>query len=291
MICENEWPDKNLESFKRPTIFDIAKANGYRTILINIQGDLPDLVFREIDMKKADEVYLSDEAFNFYTDDADSNAACFLNKRLTQEKGLFIFLEKRGAHTPYQKRYPINEPEHNIFRPSLEAGELYEVPKRRKIINSYKNTLRYNIDNFFKNLLGDAPKKLRDCTIIYTSDHGQSFMEYGQLESHSTYYLEQAIVPFLIFSTDSWVLENLIRPESIPFTLHHMNITPTIQSILCKDLNNISGEYSSLVSAKTFRRPPLVYTIAGVPWNCELSGPISTDKNGKIILPVDKYIY
>ena len=116
-------------------------------------------------------------------------------------------------------------------------------------------------------------------------------MEDGQINSHGTGLFEQTIVPFLIFSTDSWVLENLKRPNEIPFTLHHMNIAPTIQSILCKDLNYHSGDYSSLVSVEDFKKPPLVYISKGTTWDGEISSPVSVDENGKIILPVEKYMY
>ena len=70
-----------------------------------------------------------------------------------------------------------------------------------------------------------------------------------------------------------------------------MNIAPTIQSILCQDLEYVSGEYSSLVSTKEFHKPPLIYISRGDPWDCELSKPVSINEDGKIILPVEKYLY
>ena len=290
MTALNRLPDTDMDEFKKPTIFDIAKANNYKTILINIQGDLPDGTFRAPDMSKADEIYLSGNDFEKVTGDGDMDAAAFLHKRLLEENRLFIFIEKQGAHVPYQKRYPAGEAQHNIFKPSLEPDEWYSVQKRSKIINSYKNAVRYNIDGFFAQLFGDDITSLKNCTIIYTSDHGQSFMEYGQPESHGTTYLEQAIVPFMVFSTDSWVLENLKRPAEIPYTLHHMNIAPTLRAILCRDSEYDSGMYSSLLS-KEFRKPKLSYIMRGSPIDCELSPEISSDTNGKIILPLDKYMY
>ena len=290
MTALERIPDQNLDEFKKPTIFDAAKANHYRTILINIQGDLPDGIFREQDMKKDDEVYLSGSDFRDVAGNGDMNAAAFLHKRLAEETGLFVFLEKLGAHVPYQKRYPASDSKHNIYTPCLEIDEWYSVPKRREIINSYKNVLRFNIDGFFRHLLGDDPLSLKDCTILYTSDHGQSFMEYGQLESHSTTYLEQALVPFFVFSTDSWVLDRLKRPQDLKCPLHHMNITPTLRALLCKDEDYDSGGYSSLVSGK-FRKPELKYIMRGSPAECEVSENIPTDSEERIILPTEKYMY
>ena len=292
MTALTRLPDSELAEYRNPDIIGIAKANGYKTILMNVQGDLPDMVFRASDVEEADEVYLKDSEFVSQTDNrVDIRAADFLHKRLAEEHGLFIFLEKIGAHVPYQKRYPVNEPEHDIFKPSLAPDEFYSVSKRRRIINSYKNALRYNIDGFFAHLLGENPLSLKDCTILYTSDHGQSFMEYGQLESHGTTYLEQALVPFLIFSTDPWVLEHLKKPPEIPFTLHHMNIIPTLRALLCRDEGYDPGVYSSLVHNGEFRKPELRYITRGSPADCELSGIISADTDGKIILPLDKYMY
>ena len=292
MTALTNIPSEKQEEYKNPTILDIAKANGYKTILMNVQGDLPDMVFRAADVEEADENYLNGSEFVSLTDNRiDFKAADFLRKRLTEEHGLFIFLEKIGTHVPYQKRYPVDDPAQNIFEPCLQLDEFYSVPKRMQIINSYKNALRYNIDGFFAHLFGENPMSFKDCTIIYTSDHGQSFMEYGQLESHSTTYLEQTLVPFLIFSTDEWVLGRLRKPSDVSCTLHHLNIVPTLRSVLCRDEDYDSGVYSSLVYSGEFRKPELRYILRGAPSNCELSDVISSDSDGKIILPTEKYMY
>ncbi|MBR0149780.1 MAG: sulfatase-like hydrolase/transferase [Synergistaceae bacterium] len=286
-------PDKELQAFKNPTIFDMAKASGYRTILINVQGDFPDLFFRGSDMSRVDEVYLNEGEFDAQTNYmADFNAASFIRGRLEKEKGLFIFLEKMGTHVPYEKRYPRDDPANQIFTPKLSDGEFYALDKRRKVINSYKNALRYNLDGFFSRLFGNDPTSLKDCTIIYTSDHGQSLMEHEYLlYSHTTGEFEQALVPFIIFSTDSFTLENLIRPEKISGTLSHLNIYPTICALLRRDVNYSSDIYSSVISRQGWKNPPLIYFMKGALWDGEASAPASTDNDGKIILPKEKYMY
>ena len=286
-------PDKELQTFRNPTVFDIAKANGYRTILINVQGDFPDIVLRESDMKRIDEVYLASGDFDGYRNyNADMNAAGFIRKRLNSEKGLFIFLEKVGAHILYENRYPGEETEHQIFMPKMRKNDfsLYDR-KRIEVVNSYKNCLCYNIDRFFKALFGENPLMLENCTIIYTSDHGESLMEYNQTDSHGTGYFEQALVPFLIFSSNKWVLDNLLRPDEIHGSLTHLNIPPTISAIISRDLNYSSGAYNSLVSVESWNNPPLVYLKHGALWDGQISEPVSADSNGKIILRREKYLY
>ena len=60
MTGQSSIPDNELQTLKNPTIFDLAKANGYRTVLINVQGDFPDWGFRRPDMDRVDEVYLEE---------------------------------------------------------------------------------------------------------------------------------------------------------------------------------------------------------------------------------------
>lgn len=284
----NQIPDEKFRAFSNPTLFDIAKANGYRTVMIALQAGYPDFIIRQSDLNRVDEMYIPKMGWNDFN--IDFTEADKLRKLLIENKGLFIYLIKIGVHSPYQIRYPADN-EHKIFTPALDLYEQVELSKRQKVVNTYKNAIHYNIDGFFKHLLGDNPKELKDCTIIYTSDHADCLFEYGVCGHFANALIEQNIVPFLIFSTDSWVLENLKRPDEIPFTLHHMNIAPTIQSILCKDLNYHSGDYSSLVSVEDFKKPPLVYISKGTVWDGEISSPVSVDENGKIILPVEKYMY
>ena len=111
------------------------------------------------------------------------------------------------------------------------------------------------------------------------------------LESHGWKWLEQALVPFLIFSTDHWTLEHLRRPADVPGTLSQMNIFPTLCSILCRDLEREPGRYGSLVSDRAWERPELLYIGRGTPWNGDVFTPELVDADGRIILPTELYIY
>lgn len=283
-------PDKDLQVFRNPLMFDIAKANGYRTINLNVQGDFPDFYIRPYDLANVDESY-SHQSFGVhrstnYSED-DFNAAEFLHERLLNDTGLFVFVEKMGTHLPYERAYPGEEPVNQIFMPKINSkGYNYTADNRVELVNSYKNAVRYNLDGFFSRLFGENPLLLRNCTIIYTSDHGQSLIEYGSLASHGGDALEVALVPFVVFSTDDYVRENLITPSKISGTLNHCNIYPTIRSILCEDLEYKSGDYHSLVSVLKWENPPLIYG-----YGDSSKRPQSSDINGKLILPVNKYLY
>ena len=98
-------------------------------------------------------------------------------------------------------------------------------------------------------------------------------------------------MPFVIFSTDAWVLENLKKPGDIAGTLSHLNIDPTLYSVMCRKTDYSSGDYGSLVSRQDWRKPPLVYLKSGTVWDGEASQPVPSDEAGRIILPLEKYMY
>lgn len=76
------------------------------------------------------------------------------------------------------------------YRPTLPRGQFTEIAHTGdhtgyeggrndwvEYRNAYRNTLRSNVGEFFKNLLSHG--KLDATTIIYTSDHGQNLHERG----------------------------------------------------------------------------------------------------------------
>ncbi|MDR2174955.1 MAG: sulfatase-like hydrolase/transferase [Synergistaceae bacterium] len=281
-------PDEDFSSQRNPTVFQVAKANGYKTVLIDLQGMFPYSVIRKSDMGYVDEVYLKWSVFSSDPKKADIAAAAQLRKRMNEEKGLFIVLLKWGVHVHYEARYPGSEAEHQHFLPKLEEEERHSSEKRLQIVNSYKNALRYNVDGFFSALLGSDLRSLKNTTILWTSDHGQSLQEDGQLEPHSSSYIEQALVPFVMFSTNRWVLDNLKRPKDIEFTLSHMNIYPSLCSIMEKKTNVINGEYTSLFYTGEPILPPLCY-VYGSLWNGIVAHP--DVENNKLKLREEKYLY
>jgi glucan phosphoethanolaminetransferase (alkaline phosphatase superfamily) len=281
-------PDEDFSSQRNPTLFQLARARGYKTALADLQEAFPYVVFRESDMECVDEAHLKWRDFSSDPQKADIAAATWARKRMSEEKGLFIVLLKWGVHVHYEARYPGSLPEHRHFLPKLEAGERHSPEKRREIVNSYKNALRYNVDGFFSALLGEDPRSLEDTTILWTSDHGQSLQEDGQLEPHGSRYLEQALTPFMLFSTNRWVLEHLKRPKDIAFTLSHMNIYPTVRSIMEKKTDIVSGEYASLFYTREAAPPPLRYMYGSL-WDGPVASPDAP--NGKLELREEKYLY
>jgi glucan phosphoethanolaminetransferase (alkaline phosphatase superfamily) len=53
---------------------------------------------------------------------------------------------------------------------------------REKLVNTYDNGIRFEVDEFFRVLVSDTTN--RNYVILYTSDHGQTLAEHGQVYTH-----------------------------------------------------------------------------------------------------------
>ena len=69
----------------------------------------------------------------------------------------FVYVNKWGAHFPFAGNYPR---ESAIFVPDMDEGEAIGA-SRERLVNSYKNSMRYNVDGFFRELLQRRPPRRR----------------------------------------------------------------------------------------------------------------------------------
>ena len=206
-----------------PTIFQYAKAAGYRTWLIDGQmmeywGGVPDdlnyideyVSLAEIDSPNRVEDWqrqgaaVTDE--NSRTDgmkqwDIDVKIAKIVRDIYSSAKGNFIFVYKRGVHFPYEKNYPD---EQAAWQPIYRFRGQYEVPgddSFQGIVNSYDNALRYGTDMFFRQLGGDFAKLENGTVVLYTSDHGESFYLNGRA-GHGGDSPGEANIPLFVLGID-----------------------------------------------------------------------------------------
>ena len=284
----HDFPDNKLMSLKNPTVFQIAKANNYRTFAIDLQGAMPNVIIRNQDLNYIDELKTNWTEFSRETKTADIFAAKYLRDLLAHEKGLFVVLCKWGAHTPYEMRYPNDEAQYQNYLPKLKLTEAHSPSNRRKIVNSYKNAVRFNIDGFFSALFADDPDFITNTTIIWVSDHGEMFQEHGVMGPHASPYLESALIPFVIFSTNPWVQENLKKPEAISCTVSQQNIFPTLLSIFEKRTNLSNGNFQSLIWQGDWQNENLFF-VDGALWHETVLTPEM--QNSRIILDTANYMY
>lgn len=230
----------------RPSIFQYAKAMGYRTVLFDGQmmdywgGTKDDLNYiDEFDslavIDRPDRVEDWQSAGNKITDESerseglkqweiDEHIAAMVNRIFTTSTGNFIFIYKRGCHFPYEKNFP---PSQTIWQPIYHFHEQYEIPpadKLQAVVNSYDNSLKYNLDEFFKKLAPDYSNLPNNTVIIYTGDHGESFYENGRA-GHGGSTVGEAAVPLFILGSPHAAVDT-------GFKASHHNIFATLLDMM-----------------------------------------------------------
>lgn len=185
------------ENNSRPNIFQYAKAMNYKTYLLdgqmkNYWGGIPDdlkyidrlVTLKDIDERVVEDWEVGDEVKHEIVNDGrlqvweiDDRLAKMVNEIFSGSTGNFIFVYKRGNHFPYEKNYPADE---TFYKPVYLFSKQYEIPpveSQQEIINSYDNSIRYNTDRFFRNLAADYAALPNNTIIVYTGDHGESFLK------------------------------------------------------------------------------------------------------------------
>jgi arylsulfatase A-like enzyme len=223
----------------RFTLFDVLKANGYRTAIFS-SDDIHWGNYRENIFKTG-----VDSLFdvNFY-DGAPividrSDRDYMLDDKVTLDYagrwigGLrgsdpyFMYLMLESNHVPYN--FDPNLP--GVFRPYYEASEgrgaLRDMFARTgDIVNRYDNSILYLDSRLGAFLSGLADGGLlNDTIIVFTSDHGEAFSEHGASGHFSSAYDEQTRVPFII------VAPGLRGPRELGLG-QHADVMPTILGLL-----------------------------------------------------------
>jgi lipid A ethanolaminephosphotransferase len=156
------------------------------------------------------------------------------SKALKGSEKNFIFIVKHGSHFQWEDSYPKEE---KYFLPTLESSDALSLKSKAKALNSYLNSVKYNVDLFFKHFLKEIDFFSRDDSlIIYTADHGQSILEEGRTSTHcdsTTPPLSQGIVPLLLFTSEK---DSILRDIDFKVnSYNHYQIFPTIQKLMGYD--------------------------------------------------------
>ena len=228
----NDFPDKKNRALKQADIFQYAKNAGYKTHYISGQGLGSSLqnYMTKYDLKDIDDFAQSD-AYYRDIEMPERHVVLATRKALANDDKNFIFIVKEGSHFHWEESYPKEE---RYFSPTLEATDALSLELKKRAINSYLNSLKYNVDLFFKVFLKNIDFFSRDDTlIIYTSDHGQSILEEGRTSTHcdsTNPPLTQGIVPLLLFVPDN---DKVFRNSHLKVNCYsHYQIFPTIQKLM-----------------------------------------------------------
>jgi glucan phosphoethanolaminetransferase (alkaline phosphatase superfamily) len=233
----NAFPDDAFRTARNPTLFDYAKKMGYETIYIDINnGYLSPLMkaaggspVRSLDR------WMSDQSFGDRHVDLettkDLGIARFLSNLLNERGGYFIVVNKKGLHFHYRNRYPDDEAS-AIWKPVMEASESIDpsATGREKLVNTYDNGIRFQVDEFFRLLVSETTN--RNYVILYTSDHGQTLAEHGQMYTHMKPDKVIVDVPDFFVSGERYGRKGLLAGISPGIRVSHLNNFATLLDLM-----------------------------------------------------------
>ncbi|KAF2391634.1 sulfatase-like hydrolase/transferase [Pseudomonas frederiksbergensis] len=246
-----------------PSIWQYAKQAGLRTVYIDAQrtgGNLQNLM-TDIEKKDIDEFVQFDQTS---VRDRDMAAATKLIELLNDGKPELVVINKVGAHFPVHDKYPDA---FMAYRPTLPRGQFVEVADTGKrdgfngqpddwvlYRNAYKNTLLWNVGEFFARVFAQAD--LSNALLIYTSDHGQDLHERGNpgLNTHcgGDPVEEEGLVPLVVIQgsglkTLDWSAQLAANKDRSS----HYNIFPTLLQLMGYDLAGVEAVYGKPLNVAT----------------------------------------
>jgi glucan phosphoethanolaminetransferase (alkaline phosphatase superfamily) len=187
------------------SIFQFAKHAGYQTVFVDFLGVLRDGFVHE-DMSYVDhQLFLNVLYPNASYTERDFHALDELEKLFDtplREEPYLVVIVKNGAHFPYNKTYPAGYRE---FEPLMKRFDNFYSPAER-IINSYYNSLKYNVDEYWKKIFNIYSKK--EVIWVYTSDHAQKVPPEKEGQTYGGGHPDMKKVPL-------WLYSNIKSPDEL----------------------------------------------------------------------------
>lgn len=232
----------------QPTIWQYAKAAGYRTVHFDAFGSPITLTSG---MSAAERAFVDERRaiMDVPFPGRDMRIAAELRTLLKQPGRMFIYVEKFGSHVPYTSVYPAED---NVF--GADLSKPFDLTDRVELVKYYKNAVHWTVDRFFAELLKDGVPA--STILFYTSDHGQSLSEGGIKLSHCSTvqpmrWGEAAVPLFALSSDQSWLNRLRTAATANRNRASHANLAPTVLTALGVDPDWLQQHFD----------PPLTDTI------------------------------
>jgi glucan phosphoethanolaminetransferase (alkaline phosphatase superfamily) len=196
--------------------------------------------------------------------DRDMALADKLASLMNDDTPQMILVNKMGAHFPVHDKFPDDFKRHQPVLPRGGFLDVGDTGLRRGFggtaddwmlyRNSYRNTLHWNVGEFFRRLF--SATDFSKAVAIYTSDHGQDLHERGNpgLNTHcgGDPVIEEGLVPLAviqgmdlrIFEWDTHLTANKDRSS-------HYNIFPTLLQLMGYELAAVRRLYGNPLTIPT----------------------------------------
>jgi len=223
-----------------PSIWKYAKKADFETSFIEAQY----ISEGHLNFMNRTELGLIDNILTYSRDSdksqRDARLVGQISNILSRSTSQFVYVNKYGAHFPYQNSYPESE---TVFQPAMQSYETTE--DRERLVNSYKNAIRWSVDRFFEKLLDQID--LSNSVLIYTSDHGQNLLDDGKPTTHcrrSQETLFEAVVPLLVWTGNEQIAQKFgLAALQNHNSASHFEIFPTILQLFGYDPDIVKQRY------------------------------------------------
>jgi len=233
----NAFPDDAFRTARNPTLFDYAKEMGYETIYIDIdEGYLvPLMKAAENGPVRSLDRWMTEQSFKERHIDLgttkDLGVARFLSGLLNERGGYFVLVNKKGLHFQYRNTYP-DDMASTIWKPVMEALESIDpsATGREKLVNTYDNGIRFQVDEFFRVFVSETTNQ--NYVILYTSDHGQTLVEHGQVYTHGKPDKVIVDVPEFLVSGEQYSKKGFLAGIPPGIRVSHLNNFATLLDLM-----------------------------------------------------------
>lgn len=232
--------EQDLLGEKKTYIWDVVKQAGFTPYLMDAQGN--GIGHNYFTKEETDSINnLTVTALN----DHELIDVILAAQEAKPEEKQFFLIIKKGAHLPF-----YNAGVEAFFKPGMESASLANST-REEIVNTYKNQTRFATNRFFEEVK-DKLDYQDNVVLIYTSDHGQAFMEPGKKSFHCDTRnpsIEEVAVPLLMIMPESMKQQKTINKLSLLGYSSHYFIPALIMAGAGYQDNDISQftEYETLL--------------------------------------------
>jgi lipid A ethanolaminephosphotransferase len=255
-LTQNEYNKENALS--RDDLLDVVKRSDVHVLWLDNDSGCKD-VCKHVETIDVHELYKADKKQCVGDGCHDSVLLEELSKRFDTlpDQTALVVLHIMGSHGPtYFNRYPAD---HRVFKPDCQRSDIQNCT-HKQLVNSYDNSILYS-DYIMSGIIDLLKKKekVRNSTLLFMSDHGESLGEKG-LYLHGMPYSvapeEQTHVPFLTwmsqgFADDRGIDLACVREKLPENQYSHDNLFHTVLGLLAVDVDVYKKDMDVFTPCKT----------------------------------------